>query len=83
MLCMDPRGVHEGIALFFFLKKVFLRNTIVHMEKDHDKNNKQLFTSLQNIFLRHFGWRLLHRLIGFGFLQKEHTISTWKSFGLK
>ena len=36
-----------------------------------------IITSLQNSFLRHLGWRLLHRLVGFGFLQKAQTISTW------
>ena len=31
MLYIDPRGVREGIALIFFLEKVFLRNTLMNM----------------------------------------------------
>merc|ERR1719278_1774803 len=41
---------------------------------------KASHVSLQNNFLRHLGWRLLQRLMGFGFLQKEQTTSTSPAF---
>ena len=72
-LCSSSQ--YLSLSLFLLLLNILHFSSICPRASVKQKK----VTSLQNIFLRHLGWRLLHLFVGFGFLQKAQTISstTW------